>query len=49
MTDDAISDVLYLAFVFNLVNRLADALGLSWKSESETVKGGDVPERRAPA
>ncbi|HEX2179822.1 MAG TPA: carboxymuconolactone decarboxylase family protein [Actinomycetota bacterium] len=45
VSDGAISDVLYLAFVFNLVNRLADALGFSWSSDEETIKGARVLDR----
>ncbi len=45
VTDEAISDVLYLSFVFNLINRLADALGFSWESEIQTAKSARVLDR----
>jgi uncharacterized peroxidase-related enzyme len=35
--DDAIVDALYVGFVFNLVNRLANAFGYSWESEQERL------------
>jgi uncharacterized peroxidase-related enzyme len=45
VSDDAIYDVLYVAFVFNLINRVADALGFSLESESETAKSARVLDR----
>lgn len=45
VSDAAIEDALYVAFVFNLVNRLADAFGFSWRSESETDKAARALHR----
>lgn len=38
VSDAAIRDALYVCFVFNAVNRLANAFDYSWRSESERLK-----------
>lgn len=45
LSDEAIEDALHVAYVFNVVNRLADALGFSWRSESETDRAARVLNR----
>ncbi|HEX2053980.1 MAG TPA: peroxidase-related enzyme [Actinomycetota bacterium] len=45
VSDAALTDAIYIAAVFNLVNRLADALGFSWRSESEADKAARVLSR----
>lgn len=45
VSDGAIEDALHVAFVFNMVNRLADAFGFSWRSASETDKAAQVLHR----
>jgi AhpD family alkylhydroperoxidase len=42
VTDEAIADALAICFVFNLVNRLADAFGYSWSSGEHRRQGADA-------
>lgn len=37
LSDGAIIDALYVAFVFDLVNRLANAFGYAWETEGERL------------
>jgi len=41
-SDDAIEDALHVAFIFCLISRVASAIGFSWASEAETLKGARV-------
>jgi uncharacterized peroxidase-related enzyme len=45
VSDDAIADALYLAFVFNTVNRLANAFGYTWATEAEALKIATILNR----
>jgi len=45
MGDDAVVDALYVAFVFNLVNRLANAFGCSWETEEDRLLLGRILHR----
>jgi uncharacterized peroxidase-related enzyme len=38
VSDGAIVDALYVCFLFNTVNRLANAFGYSWQSDADRVK-----------
>lgn len=40
--DDAIIDALAVNFVFNLINRLANAMGFDWESERHAKQGARV-------
>ena len=45
VSDAAIVDALYVAFVFNLINRVADALGFEWTSGPEADKAAKALDR----
>ena len=52
MPDEAIVDTLHVNFLFNCVNRLADAFGFGWESDRQVRLGGKVIHRtsyRVPA
>ncbi|MDP9219095.1 MAG: carboxymuconolactone decarboxylase family protein [Actinomycetota bacterium] len=38
VTDTAITDALYICFLFNVVNRLANALDFQWKTDADRMK-----------
>ncbi len=42
VSDEAIADGLAICFAFNLVNRLADAFGYSWTSETHRNQGAET-------
>jgi uncharacterized peroxidase-related enzyme len=44
-TDDAIVDALHVAFVFNLVNRIANALDFEWGSDADLLAGARILNR----
>jgi alkylhydroperoxidase family enzyme len=43
--DDAIVDALYVNFIFNCVNRLANALGFTWDSDDHVRLNAKVLHR----
>jgi uncharacterized peroxidase-related enzyme len=43
--DAAIAELVYIAFVFSLVNRVADALDFSYRSEGDRVRGARILRR----
>lgn len=45
VADDAISDVFYVAFMFDLINRLANAFGFSAGTEAGTQKSAAILHR----
>jgi hypothetical protein len=45
VSDEAIVDALHVAFIFCLINRAASALGFSWASEADAVKGARILNR----
>lgn len=47
LTDAAILDALYVAFVFNTINRIANALGFDWGGEVYARRGAAMLDRMA--
>lgn len=45
VSDDELTDALYVAFVFNTINRIADALGFAYRSERDRVRGARILRR----
>ena len=45
LTDDEMRDALHVQFVFNVVNRLANALGYGWAAEADRLAGIRVLHR----
>jgi uncharacterized peroxidase-related enzyme len=45
VSDNAIADVLYVGFLFNLINRLANAFGFEWGDEATAAKIAAVLNR----
>jgi uncharacterized peroxidase-related enzyme len=43
--DDALIDALHVAYVFNLINRIADALGFGYRSERDRLRGARILRR----
>jgi alkylhydroperoxidase family enzyme len=44
-TDAALAEAVYIAFFFNLINRVADALGFTHRSERDRLRGAGVLRR----
>lgn len=44
--DDALAEAIYVAFFFNTMNRLADALGFEHRSDRARVRGAEMLRRR---
>jgi uncharacterized peroxidase-related enzyme len=45
VTDEAIVDALHVAFVFNVINRIANALDFRWQSDADVLAGARVLNR----
>ncbi len=45
VSDTALAEAVYIAFAFNLINRVADALGFSYRSERDRVRGARILRR----
>lgn len=45
VTDAALAEAVYIAFFFNLINRVADALGFAHRSERDRLRGAGVLRR----
>lgn len=46
VTEAALAEAVYVAFVFNMINRVADALEFTHRSERDRARGADVLRRR---
>lgn len=46
VTEAALAEVVYIVFIFNLINRVADALEFTHRSEHDMVRGASVLRRR---
>ena len=42
MSQDAVSDAVYVCFAFNLIDRISDALGFDLMDEKEYQRGAQV-------
>jgi alkylhydroperoxidase family enzyme len=45
VSETALADAVYIAFLFNLINRVADALEFRHRSERDRVRGADMLRR----
>jgi uncharacterized peroxidase-related enzyme len=45
VTDAALAEAVYIAFFFNMINRVADALGFTHRSERDRLRGAGVLRR----
>jgi len=45
VTEDALAEAIYIAFMFNTINRVADALGFEHRSETSRRRGAMILRR----